>query len=210
MGRSLASSTPSSSSLWMQHLPLVLLGLRSTVREDAGCCPSDVVFGCQLRLPGDLLQPSDPAQPGDLAPFVADLRASMSSLRPLLPVRRSARPIDNVPASLAKTSHVFLRVDAVRKLLTPPYDGPFPVLQRGPKTFQILKNNKMTVVSIDRLKPAFSDLLPRALPPAAVPPPPAPALQPPPAPAVRSAPSPASPVLHTRSGRIVRRPVRFN
>ena len=81
----------------------------------------------------------------------------MSALHPLLPVRRSARDIDHVPAVLSKSSHVFLRVDAVRRPLTPPYDGPFPVLVRGPKTFQILKNNKAVTVSIDRLKPAFID-----------------------------------------------------
>ena len=55
-----------------------------------------------------------------------------------------------------------MRVDAVKKPLTPPYDGPFPVLQRGQKNFTVLKNNKDVVVSIDRLKPAFLDFLPAA------------------------------------------------
>ena len=133
----------------MSHLPLVL---RTTVREDARCCPADVVFGCQLRLQGDLLDPS-PSAPPDMAPFVANLRASMYALQPLLPVRRSARDRDNVPAVLGRTSHEFLLVDAVCRPLTPPYDGPFPVLQQGPKTFDILKNNKCVTVS--RLEACF-------------------------------------------------------
>ena len=79
----------------------------------------------------------------------------MASLRPLLPVRRC--PIDpgQVPSALAGASHVFLRVDAVRRPLTAPYDGPFLVLDKTPETFKILKNNKPVIVSIDRVKPAF-------------------------------------------------------
>ena len=48
----LMSRSSGCSSSWMAHLPLVLLGLRTTVPEDASCCPADVVFGCQLRLSG--------------------------------------------------------------------------------------------------------------------------------------------------------------
>ena len=172
MSRSLASS---SSSSWMSHLPLVLLGLRTTIRPDAECCPADVVFGTQLRLPGDLLVPP-PALLPDPVPFVADLGASMASLRPILPVRRGPPDPGQIPASLSTISHVFLRVDAVKRPLTPPYDGPFAVLERSAKTFKILKNNKSVTVSIDRVKPAFLSALPDspiaapAVPPVAVPP----------------------------------------
>ena len=156
MSRSLGGS-----SSWMSNLPLVLLGLRSTVREDARCFPADVVFGCQLRLPGDLIDPASCAATPDVGPFVSDLRAAMSSLQLLLPVQHSSQSShSHVPSALSKTPHVFLLVDAVRRPLVPPYDGPFPVLQRGPKTFKILKGNKELLVSIDRLKPAFMDSLP--------------------------------------------------
>ena len=80
----------------------------------------------------------------------------MADSRPLLPVRRGPSSPGHVPPALAKVSHVFLCVDAVRRPLTPPYVGPFPVLDRGPKTFRILKSGKETIVSIDRLKPAFT------------------------------------------------------
>ena len=154
MSRALASSSSSSSSSWMSHLPLVLLGLRTTVREDAGCCPADVVFGDQLRLPGDLLDPGPPFSAADSA-FAADLQSTMARLRPLAPVRRGPPLLGHVPSALDRVSHVFLRVDAVRRPLTPPYDGPFAVLERGKKTFKILKSGKEITVSIDRLKPAF-------------------------------------------------------
>ena len=152
MSRSLGAPTSS----WMSHLPFVLLGLRTTVREDASCCPADVVFGGQLRLPGDVLAPS-PSLHADASGFASTLQATLARLRPILPVRRG--PIDpgHVPPELATASHVFLRVDAVRRPLTPPYDGPFRVVARTNKTFTILRGTKETVVSIDRVKPAFLD-----------------------------------------------------
>ena len=49
-----------------------------------------------------------------------------------------------------------------RRPLTPPYIGPFLVLERAPKTFVISKSGKEVTVSIDRVKPAFlsTDVLP--------------------------------------------------
>ena len=63
-------------------------------------------------------------------------------------------PASRVDRRLWDASHVFLRVDAVRRPLVPPYEGPFPVLERSEKTFIILKRDKPVTVTIDRLKPA--------------------------------------------------------
>ncbi|XP_053667807.1 uncharacterized protein LOC128718161, partial [Anopheles marshallii] len=52
--------------------------------------------------------------------------------------------------------HVFLRNDTVRPALTTPYQGPYRILKRGPKSFQILHNGHPSFVSIDRLKPAYT------------------------------------------------------
>jgi hypothetical protein len=56
---------------------------------------------------------------------------------------------------LASTPCVFLRNDTVKGLLQPLYEGPYKVIERGDKSFKILVVNKNTIVSIDRLKPAF-------------------------------------------------------
>nr|VZI35229.1 unnamed protein product [Spirometra erinaceieuropaei] len=61
---------------------------------------------------------------------------------------------------LATCSHVYLRCDRVRWPLEPPYDGPFRVLSRGPKTFRIQRDNREEVVSVDRLKAAVPDTPP--------------------------------------------------
>ena len=84
----------------------------------------------------------------------------MKSSSPM-PVVFHGVPSSRVDPALAHASHVFLRVDAVRRPLVPPYEGPFPVISRTAKTFVILRREKPVTVTIDRLKPAAS--LPESL-----------------------------------------------
>ncbi|KAG8187423.1 hypothetical protein JTE90_009498 [Oedothorax gibbosus] len=44
---------------------------------------------------------------------------------------------------------------ALRNHSSPPYDGPFKVLDRTDKTFTLDINTKRSVININRLKPAF-------------------------------------------------------
>ena len=62
MARTQAAGTGS----WLDHLPFVLLDLRSAVREDSACCPADLVYGSTVRLPADFLDqmPPSPLQSG--------------------------------------------------------------------------------------------------------------------------------------------------
>ena len=150
MARACASS--SGSSTWMDNLPFVLLGLRTTVREDSLCSPSDLLYGSHLRLPGDMFLPSTPVPLA--SDFGKHLRLVLGSVAPMPVLHHGSKP-SRVDPALESVSHVFLRVDSVRKPLVPPYDGPFPVQRRATKTFDILRNNKLVTVSIDRLKPAY-------------------------------------------------------
>ena len=43
---------------WMDHLPMVLLGIRTAWREDPDCSPAELVNGSSLRLPGEFVEPS--------------------------------------------------------------------------------------------------------------------------------------------------------
>ena len=36
---------------WVHHLPLVLLGLRTTPKEDSGYAPAEALFSTQLAFP---------------------------------------------------------------------------------------------------------------------------------------------------------------
>ena len=217
---SAASSGPAS---WMMHLPFVLLGLRTAVREDSHCAASDLLYGGHLRLPGDLVHPGARGPQPSAGDFADMLRSTMVAASPMPVVHHGVPPVQVDPL-LQQASHVFMRVDSVRAPLVPPYDGPFRVLSRGPKTFDILWKEKPYKVSIDRLKPAFPSP-PVADGPSARPrspagpqsptPSPSVAVSTPPPTAVPRAPTPlysevaAGSARSTRSGRIPRPVARY-
>ncbi|GBM44264.1 hypothetical protein AVEN_23322-1 [Araneus ventricosus] len=60
-----------------------------------------------------------------------------------------------VSKDLRSCNHVFLRTDALRKGLQPPYESPFQVLEREEKVFKINKIGKELTVNIDRVKLAY-------------------------------------------------------
>ena len=43
---------------WSEILPLVLLGIRNTLNADLQCTPSQLVYGTNIRLPGQFFSPS--------------------------------------------------------------------------------------------------------------------------------------------------------
>ena len=206
--RLISRACASGNTSWMQHLPFVLLGLRTSVRADSGCAPSDLVFGSPLRLPGDLLAPSK-GPPPDPSSFGASLRSAMRASAPM-PVVHHGVPGSRVDQHLSTASHVFIRVDAVRRPLVPPYEGPFPVLERSDKTFVVLRREKPYTVTIDRLKPAA--FLPESISDQPVLPPPPSCPRPttsPPSPSGTPGPRPRPlPPVKTSSGRLSR-PVSF-
>ena len=138
---------------WTEVLPTVLLGLRTIFREDLKCTAADLVYGQTIRLPGEFFTPV--SADFNSTEFIKTLKANMDKLRP------TATRLQNhgrlfVPSDLSTCSHVFVRHDAVRAPLQPPYDGPFEVISRTEKLFKIRRNGKEIVVSIDRLKPSFT------------------------------------------------------
>ena len=138
---------------WSDNLPAVLLGLRCHFKEDLGATPAELVYGEPIRVPGEFLSPTPPTT--DAPEFLHQLREQIGQLQPAAPSRHSA-PKVFVFKNLASASHVFLRTDSLRAALQPPYTGPHEVLSRSDKTYKLLVNRKAVVVSIDRLKPAFT------------------------------------------------------
>ncbi|GFY27814.1 integrase catalytic domain-containing protein [Trichonephila clavipes] len=137
---------------WTEALPIILLGLRASLKEDILCTPAELVFGTTIRLPGEMFDSSKPDD--DVVNFVSKLKSHMQSLHPKPPKHHSKRPVFIHPGLLEAT-HVFLRRDMLRRPLQQPYDGPFKVLQRKDKVFSLDINGKRVSVSIDRCKPAF-------------------------------------------------------
>ncbi len=137
---------------WVDNLPIVLLGIRSSFKPDVNACAAELVYGSTIRLPGEFLEQTTPPAPGDINDLLHRLRQFVRSQQPQ-PPRLSNAPSFLDPY-LKTCSHVFLRCDRVRRPLQPPYDGPCQVLSRGDKTFKILLNGREETVSVDRLKAA--------------------------------------------------------
>lgn len=138
---------------WTEVLPLVLLGLRSAWKEDLQTSAAELVYGEPLRLPGQFFQ-STSNEPVDVTDFASRLKQQMVKLAPVPTSQHGSRTF-YVPKGLQHCSHVFLREGPMRGSLQPPYVGPYKVLQRNTKTFDIEVKGKKQTVTIDRLKPAY-------------------------------------------------------
>ncbi|XP_017463494.1 PREDICTED: uncharacterized protein LOC108356903 [Rhagoletis zephyria] len=86
--------------------------------------------------------------------FVQKLLNHMHELQPTSTSHHDNRRPFMLPG-LATATHAFVRNDTVKPALTPPYNGPYDVESRAPKTYVLKINNKSVTVSIDRIKPAF-------------------------------------------------------
>ena len=193
---------------WTEALPLVLLGIRTTIKEDIGCTAAELVYGTSLRLPGEFFvaKGNNNADPSS---YVTQLKRTMQVLR-ATPTRQSSQP-GYVGNALSTASHVFVRHDAVRRPLQQPYDGPYRVLNRSAKYYTLDLNGRSDTVSIDRLKPARLDsqaISPNSHTRPTTPPPPP--TTPPPPPTTPPSPPTTPPVVPaTRSGRHVHWPKKF-
>ncbi|BHF72555.1 hypothetical protein SprV_0401562200 [Sparganum proliferum] len=128
-------------SRWSDHLPLVLLSLRSTLKADIRWTAADLVYGTSLQVPGDLVSPSNALTFFEPCSYV--------SIRNL----RASTAISSTPPELDTPNFVWVRHDAVRRPLQPPYR----VLRRSDKDVVIGCNAKTDTVGIDRVKPAYTD-----------------------------------------------------
>ncbi|CAE1261848.1 unnamed protein product [Acanthosepion pharaonis] len=87
------------------------------------------------------------------SPFVEELRHKMARLKYATPRQQ---PVNSyIPQHLRDCKFVFVRNDAVRRPLTPAYQGPFQVLRRTDKHLTIKRANSTDTIAIDRTKPAF-------------------------------------------------------
>ena len=92
----------------------------------------------------------------DPATYACRLQNTMQQLQPPK-VRQQSSKKTYLSNDLKTCTHVFLRYDAVKKPLQKPYDGPYKVIKRQDKHFTLDVKGSYTVVSIDRLKPAYLD-----------------------------------------------------
>lgn len=139
---------------WVDVLPHVMLGLRSSIIKDLNTCPAEMVYGQTIRLPGELLD----VNPNTIEPniFLDTLRNNINKIRPVQTPSHASSKHLFVHPELHRCEFVFIRVDHLKKSLQQPYTGPFKVLSRDQKLFKLqIDKDTIKTVSIDRLKPAF-------------------------------------------------------
>lgn len=144
------------SSNWSEILPLLTLGLRTNYKPDLNASPAEMLYGQTLRLPGDFFE-SNVNIDSNAPDFVNQLRSMMEKLKPVVTSNHS-NDKHFIQKELQTCSHVFLRDDTVKTPLKTPYDGPYQVVRRNDKNFEIIISGKTKTVSIDRLKPAFVNI----------------------------------------------------
>jgi len=107
----MAHSTPN----WVEALPIILLGIRSTLKEDLRATSAELVYGEPLRLPGECFAATDPTSGPESQPdLLRRLQENISRLRPT-PASRHTTPTSFVYKELKDCSHVFLRDDTVSR-----------------------------------------------------------------------------------------------
>jgi hypothetical protein len=137
---------------WTEILPIVLLGIRTALKEDMNALFSELLFGSGIRLPGDFFTTNTfSAYDSD---FVNNYKQNVSKIQPAHAILHGMRK-SFIFKELFTSPFVFVRRDSAKGPLRPPYDGPFTDKSRNNKYMSIIINNKDTSISIDRLKPSF-------------------------------------------------------
>ncbi|UYV67975.1 hypothetical protein LAZ67_5002684 [Cordylochernes scorpioides] len=120
---------------WSLKLPLVLLGICSSLWEDLNTTTAELVYGKPLPLPGTFSRtpptPPPPLSSSPTEPWMEDFKRAMASLKPAPSKPHRNRHV-YVPKPLETCSHVYLRRDLILPPLAPPDDGPYEVLFRKP------------------------------------------------------------------------------
>ena len=103
------------STQWIEALPVLLLYIRTAIKQDLSCLAAEMVYGTTLRLPGAFfnLQANDNL---DLIDYVQNLKKFMQNLQ-AVPPHSNQHQLVRVSSDLFTQSHVFVHHDAVQKLL---------------------------------------------------------------------------------------------
>jgi hypothetical protein len=131
---------------WPEHLPWVLLGIRSAPRDDSGISAAELVYGVPLCLPGVVI--AAPEQPAEY--FKQQLQGAISAFSPS---RVPSQPPRLHTQQLQTAQFVYVRSPPAAPSLSPAYRGPYKVINTGVKTFKVMVGGREEVISVDRLKP---------------------------------------------------------
>jgi len=130
---------------WLEHLPWVLLGLRTAPKEEAGISSAEAALGSPLQLPGKPLPLDRPDVPSGAG---ATLRANR-----VIPA--TTRTYADVAAGKEETvvpGLMYMREGQPRGPLAPTYSGPYKVLERHGKVLKLQLGECADRVVLERVK----------------------------------------------------------
>jgi cleavage and polyadenylation specificity factor subunit 1 len=134
---------------WTTNLPAVLLGMRTTPQSNNMSC-FEMCTGATACMPTCVFQ----TPPTDMTN--AQLRQLSTALQQHVVVPRQPDPAAKIRDDghlLEGATHVWLRIDRIRRPLEAPYEGPYEVIERFPRFYRLRRLNGHTfTVSIDRQK----------------------------------------------------------
>ncbi|XP_029670043.1 uncharacterized protein LOC115239589 [Formica exsecta] len=111
-----------------------------------------MLYGTSLKIPGEFFIEDLPADPEI---FVEKHQIHMREIKSQ-PTAHHHKKTPFYHKNLFDCTHVWIRVDSVKKSLQPPYNGPFRVVNRiNNNLFTVDVSGKLTDVSTERLKPVF-------------------------------------------------------
>ena len=142
---------------WLISLPIIMLALRC-IPNETGFSPFTAVTGTTLLTPHTCFSSNTPnAQ--QQSEFISKLAKHMKQIdfsSHSKGFHHTGTERVYMPPNLKNCTHVWVRIDRVRRPLESPYQGPFPVIDLRDKTVEIqLPSGKSQIVSIDRVKPVI-------------------------------------------------------
>lgn len=130
-------------SSWTRVLSTILLGLRIHVRSNTQASPAEFLYGTVLRVPGKFVLPDDFTPNPQI--FIEEFREHMRNVKAVHPVAHHHKKRAFCHKELHTCSHVFMRVNGVKKSLERPYTGPHRILERtSDRVFKICVNGVPT------------------------------------------------------------------
>ena len=113
--------------------------------QDSGRSAAELVFRTSLALLGQLTAAKELP--------IADILESIRMADPIPTRHNNSTPPSEPPQQLRQATMVYIRRGGQLPPLTPPYDGPYLVLERGPKFFKLQVGDREVNITVDHLKP---------------------------------------------------------
>ena len=138
---------------WQEHLPWALLGIRTAPKEVSGISSAEAVYGIPLALPGQAQGPEGV----QVDPPPAVIAARQLSY---------ADVAKGKPTCVQSAEFVYIRRGPIGTPFAPAYSGPYRVLSRRGKVYELQMGERREMVSADRIKPHTGSHPDTATPPA--------------------------------------------